>query len=376
MRLTANVRILASLSLVVGAACAVGCNKQESIAHYTAPKSDPPKQLQPAMPHASAAKNGPGRTLAAIVPHGPLAWFFKLTGPKDDVAAHADEFNAFMKSVQFGEEGAPPKWKLPEGWKQQPGTGMRHATIQVPGEDAAAPLELTIITLPRGDASETEYTLSNVNRWRGQLQAKPLTTADLEKETRRLELTGATATLVDIAGMLAPDSSMRPPFAGPMQPGVSQTGPDLPRPVAGGTKVTYTTPEGWGIGRAEGMRKAAFHIAEGDKSADVTIIDLDPSAGDLLANVNRWREQVKLSPVTQAELEKELKPLKHATGEAQFVALVGPEDAKPRQTILGAIAITGGRAWFIKLLGDAELAERERERFEKFVNSVQFPATR
>ena len=40
--------------------------------------------------------------------------------------------------------------------------------------------------------------------------------------------------------------------------------------------------------------------------------------------------------------------------------------------MLGAILNAGGRVWFFKLQGDAGSAERERERFRAFVESVKF----
>ena len=42
------------------------------------------------------------------------------------------------------------------------------------------------------------------------------------------------------------------------------------------------------------------------------------------------------------------------------------------QTILGAILVRQGTAWFIKLQGDPELADRERAHFESFVQSLVF----
>ena len=43
-----------------------------------------------------------GRTLGAIVPYGDRTWFFKLTGPADLVEKQKPNFEAFLKSVQFG----------------------------------------------------------------------------------------------------------------------------------------------------------------------------------------------------------------------------------------------------------------------------------
>ena len=45
------------------------------------------------------------------------------------------------------------------------------------------------------------------------------------------------------------------------------------------------------------MRQVAFEVRDGSKKAEITVIALAASAGDLLANVNRWREQVHLGPV-------------------------------------------------------------------------------
>ena len=42
-------------------------------------------------------------------------------------------------------------------------------------------------------------------------------------------------------------------------------------------------------------------------------------------------------------------------------------------SILGVMAAAGGRVWFTKLLGDADLAQREKPRFEAFVKSLALP---
>ena len=56
-----------------------------------------------------------------------------------------------------------------------------------------------------------------------------------------------------------------------------------------------------------------------------------------------------------------------AVGETKgaYFRLVGSE-----RTILGVVAPIAGDVWFIKLAGDNELAEREREHFEQFVKSI------
>jgi len=122
------------------------------------------------------------------------------------------------------------------------------------------------------------------------------------------------------------------------------------------------------------MRKLVFEVTDGERKAEVTAIDLAASAGGLLPNVNRWRKQIELGEMTQEELDKAVTPIPVAGAEGKYIELVGSPDASPRQAILGVVAIRGDRAWFFKLLGDADLVVREKERFQAFVKSVQFAA--
>ena len=148
--------------------------------------------------------------------------------------------------------------------------------------------------------------------------------------------------------------------------------PSQARPANEAPRLTCDTPQGWTPGSTGGMRKLAFAVQDGERKVEITAIDLAASAGGLLPNVNRWRGQIQLSEITQEELDKAVKPIPVAGAEGQYVELVGPEDADPRQAILGVVAMLGERAWFFKLSGDADLALREKERFEEFVKSVRF----
>jgi hypothetical protein len=117
------------------------------------------------------------------------------------------------------------------------------------------------------------------------------------------------------------------------------------------------------------MRKAAFLVSEGDQQVEITAIDLSESAGqDVLGNVNRWRGQVGLPELTEQQMADNLTAMVIGGEPGTYVELSGPAG----ETILGAIVVHEGRGWFFKLKGDSELAERERERFRQFLNSVRF----
>jgi hypothetical protein len=327
-----------------------------------------------------ARAGAPHRMLGAIVPRGERGWFFKLTGANDAVAKEADKFTSFVESIQFGEgDDAEPTWKLPEGWTQEPGTEMRFATIKI--ATAEQPLELTVIPLPM---PPTDGMLSNVNRWRGQLGLAPVDNAGLSKESTVVKLADGTATLVNLVGKSGAGAPMSPPFAGGPAGDAARraaheaAGVEEPAggeaPAAPLSTVTYEAPSEWELGERVVSRsafavprEAAFIVKEGDSKAEITITALGEAAGDVLPNVNRWRGQIGLEPVTAEQLAADAKQVDMNGVAGEYFRLIGPE-----QAILGVIATHGGKAWFVKLQGDHDLAVKLQEQFETFVRSIKF----
>ncbi len=190
-----------------------GCSNEEQIRRYKAPRMEErgdaagkaavrsapempgpamPKPAMPASPPQSV--EGPRRTLGAIIPRESDAWFFRVTGHDERVADQRDAWLQFVQSLQF--DGDQPQWQLPEGWQQEPGSGMRFATIVMDPEDP--PLELSVIPLPMPrDGDVDAYVLANVNRWRGQLALPPMDAGQLAREAETVGLPDTEITLVD-----------------------------------------------------------------------------------------------------------------------------------------------------------------------------------
>jgi hypothetical protein len=198
-----------------------GCKKQPEITRYQVPKETPsagaPVPSQGNAEKAPPKTPGQDRMLAAIVPRKDAVWFFKLAGDGQLVEKLTEDFETFVKSVTFPESsGGKPEWKLPADWKQQPRQGIRFATLMIPVEDAgkSQQLELSVITLPPWDASnEKAAVLSNVNRWRDQMQLPPLAEDKLDSETSKLKLAEGEAILANLKGTYT--ESMAPRFANP-----------------------------------------------------------------------------------------------------------------------------------------------------------------
>lgn len=359
-----------------------GCSKQEEITSYTVPKQGAVPGLSGSDSMTAPAKEV--RMLAAILPGGTQNWFFKMTGSPDQVQAEFDTFVEFLKSITL--KGDKPEWTLPENWEQEPGRSMRFATLKVKGSDPT--VELSVIPLPAGDSLEADL-LSNINRWRGQVGLSDITAKDIQSASEttptldsslfKLKAGDQSLTVVSLKGMMAGNPMSRAPFASGMMgggagqsaPGQSAPGPANP-PAVASAQVKYETPEGWKPGRSGGMRKAAFNITTGGETGEVTIIDLSKEHSPLLPNINRWRGQVGLKDISEAELSKESEQLKAGNLEATYVKLIGPETPQPRKAILGAIIYRENLAWFVKFTGPPKLAEQEAARFKLFVQSIRF----
>lgn len=305
------------LVLLVGLA---GCRDAE-IRQYVVPKPEVPRQT----------------VLGAIVPHGGRVWYFKASGPADAVAEHKTAFRDWLSTVRFQDRfDRPVVWTKPDQWTQLPGDGLRYATLEI-----APGLEATVTSL----GPESAAVLPNVNRWRGQINLKPITDNDLSRLCSDVTVGGVAATFVELHS----------PEAAPARP------------------LTFTVPGGWVEIPASGMRVAALKTGTGDAALELTVIRLAGDAGGLLANVNRWRKEVEL-PELDAEKLRETTRVESVGGTSGAVVdLLGPETAgAKRQRTLGAIVVRHGQSWFFKLRGPAAAVESHRSAFDEFLRSVRW----
>jgi hypothetical protein len=406
-------RISAVYVLVCAAFAAVvsGCQPQDTIKSYSAPKETKPAVADS---KAAAPQGEPtDRMLAAIVPSGDQAWFFKVVGAMPAVDTHEKELNDFFTTVRFSSDGKPV-WKLPEGWKDEPSnSAMRFATIIVPAEPK--PLEITVSALPWSGTQDD--LLRNVNRWRGQLQLPPVGAEQIGDMAREAKAGDVPIKIVDLRGHFA-GSGMTPPFAGPIaKPGGAQgTQPELPpghppiadtppnnaatsptdstnstpKPVAPPTNaeiappedIKFTVPAGWKQLPVSGMRKAAFAVADAEHGALVTLINFPADAGPMIAdplqNINRWRREVGLPDIKHEEVATASESVEIDGLPATLVRAI-PDGSQSEQSqanlgTLAAMAKSGNKIWFIKLTGDRTVVASQEDAFKSFLKSLRFTA--
>jgi hypothetical protein len=113
------------------------------------------------------------------------------------------------------------------------------------------------------------------------------------------------------------------------------------------------------------MQMARFSVPDrGDARAEVSVSVFTSETGGALSNVNRWRGQIGLSPISEAELSRQATPLDPKTPGAILVNL-----SNGGRQLVAAIVPRGGQWYFYKLLGEAAAVAPEIDAFAAFAKS-------
>lgn len=321
-----------------------------------------------------------------------------------------------------GEGGLPPlpqlAWKgLPSGWSSKPGAGMRAATFEIQDAEGGR-AELAAIPLPGMGGNDVEL----VNLWRQQVGLQPVTKEDVGRHAEEFDAAGRRVRLYTISGegeagstsqvrllvasvreagftwffKLAGDpgavSAQREnlkqfvsqaEFVPPPMDGLASAGPSRPAEIGAARFASaqaparlprWQVPAGWEAQPPTSMVLARWIIAgEAGARAEVTVSAFPGDVGGVLANVNRWRRQVSLPAISEAELPGLIESHDAPAGPTTVVDLRGT-DAKPGQAdrLIAAMTRQGGETWFYKLMGDTRVAETQKAAFLEFVKSAQY----
>lgn len=351
--------------LVISTMCGLvlaACRPTPSIRSYTVPKEQSGVAQAPALEPTD-------RMLAAIVPVGDKAWFFKAAGPLGPMNSIAPQIDNFFEGIELSQDAERPGWTLPEGWDEQPGSGMRAATMSIPADDG--PIELSVLSLPWTGSAQAGV-LANVNRWRRQMRLPAIGPAELPECTAELQLGDVSATRVDLRGWRG-ETSTAAPFSAGSQARRPPTAAISPAGRAAGAPQ-MEPPNGWEPGRLNSFRKAAFVVKAPGQQAEITVTDFPASTGsamsDPLANLNRWRGELGMETIAEENLPGQFEAIDLGDARGDFVALFPENDAD--QATLVAMAERDGRVWFFKMKGDRDLVATQQGEFRKFLKSVRF----
>ncbi|RME05232.1 MAG: hypothetical protein D6805_00295 [Planctomycetota bacterium] len=304
-------------------------------------------------------------------------------------------------------QGVPFHWKVPAGWRvvKHP-SAMRLATFVVEGHSQA---ECSVVLL-RGSGGSA---LGNVNRWRGQMGLPPIDAGALASHLHPIEMGGVKGQYVVLDGdYQAMGSNLRRKgyrmmvafartrqgalfvkFVGPKAVVERESGKFLSlvrsiHPARGhfhGAKtsgmaaakasfrpLSWKVPSSWQVvPPRSSIYIGAFRPRDGVE-AECTV-SFFPRGGRVLDNVNRWRRQMGLEPVS----EDNLKRISIAGFQGVLVDLqgnyrgMGMGAAKKGYRMLGLICPTAKGVIFVKMVGPAAVVGREKGAFLAFCRSLK-----
>jgi hypothetical protein len=326
--------------------------------------------------------------------------------PKETKPQMADQVSA------RGDAGAIVRWKAPSGWEEQPATGFRKGSFIVRDPDGRT-ADISVVSFPESAGG----LLANVNRWRAQLKLAPVN--EIDQSITPLSVDGQQILFVDIVsdgpvvdgglksrvlgGILATGgetwffkmsgedklvAAQRDAFRQFLETleigkGVATTATSTnaptPPPIEVPEKVPlqYALPPGWQEQPLSSMRVASFKVSgQNGKEADVSVVSLPGVAGGDLANVNRWRDQLKLSPIDANALIQSAEHVKANGHDFLVVDLVSESPISEQQDkvrILAAILNENDRSWFVKMTGNDQLIASQKTAFVGFLRSLAIP---
>jgi hypothetical protein len=151
----------------------------------------------------------------------------------------------------------------------------------------------------------------------------------------------------------------------PSMPGGLSSG--APTREATAPQLKWEIPQGWQQVPPSSMRYASFSAAADNDKIDISIVTFPGEGGSDADNVNRWRQQLQLPPMSPASIATQVSPL-----QSEGATFATTDIAGPSARTLAAWTRRDGRVWFFKATGPNAAVEKEKPNFVKFIQSVRF----
>ncbi|MCE9593268.1 MAG: hypothetical protein K8S98_03645 [Planctomycetes bacterium] len=150
---------------------------------------------------------------------------------------------------------------------------------------------------------------------------------------------------------------------------------DFAKPSSGdaGPGLSWTTPPGWTELPPAQFRDANFRVA-GNERAECYLSTLTGEGGGLAANINRWRMQMSLTPLSALEIEA-LPRVAWLGKQAVAVDFVGSWTGMSGGgkldgwRLIGWLLVEPTQSRFLKMTGPADVLEGELEHFRQLALS-------
>lgn len=296
--------------------------------------------------------------------------------------------------------GMKPRYtyEVPAGWEKRPPQMFRDVNLRV-GE-----VECFVSTVTGGGLA------ANTRRWREQMGLEAYSDAELQELPRRKVLgregvrVECVGTFTGMGGTAMPGYKLHalyvqfPAFAVAVKMIGPEAGVDAarealeqfldslkidissqePKGSFDRSKLRWDVPAGWQPAGGSSMRIVTFKIAAKAKDqpgAECWVIELSGTAGGVIDNINRWRQEMQKPPLSAQDVDRlprlqilgEQAPLLEEDGPYQGMG--GPQLKKGM--LFGVICPLEDVTLFIKMVGGPEDMRAAKNDFLKFCASLR-----
>ncbi len=323
--------------------------------------------------------------VASVIPSGSSAASVEERFGLPEKAPKAD--------AGVSEAAAMLLWDLPAGWIERAASAMRVANFAVAGSDEAE----CYLTILAGDGGGVG---ANVNRWLAQMQRPALVAAQID-ELPRSKLFHRDAVLLDVEGtftgmsggsaqagrrllgllLVDPNGSAFLKFVGPadvvereknaffsLAESFRSASDRRSEEVSSATRIERAAglvarvPESW-MRVPEKPPRALDLRVDADVECSITV--LAGPAGGARANIDRWRGQIGLPPLDDAQYAG-----------LEVVSMLGRsallvEATSGNSGVLGAVVESADRSVFVKLTGPMGQIGRQRAAFLELCRTLE-----
>lgn len=137
----------------------------------------------------------------------------------------------------------------------------------------------------------------------------------------------------------------------------------------GERKLTWTLPDDWKQNLGSGMKLADISPVN-DSEVKISIVALSGNGGGLLSNLNRWRGQLGIQPVTTKELESDqIDFFFCSVGQVRLFKLFA-DSSEGQGFLIGVISLKS-QTIFVKLSGPSERLVDYKDKMTSMLKSFR-----
>jgi len=323
-------------------------------------------------------------------------------GPEQQSAMPANAPSPSMPGGMAAPAISSVSVSTPPNWQPQPLSQMRQASFLVKGDNGAV-ADISFVSL----GTSAGNVLENVNRWLSQIGQPPIDEQKLNQIAQHLTTSVGDVTVVDLEGLPADadpkkdgriiaamtttgnstlffkirgnsalTESQKNEFTKWIVAVCNSQGGNKSAQAANATpssqssdspQIKWQLPPGWNEVPPSAMRYASFNAGANENKVDISIVTFPGNGGNDIENVNRWRGQIGLPPMSEEAMTSQVTTLRAGDATLAAIDITG---AKART--VAAWVRRDAHVWFFKATGPNAAVEKEKQNFVKFVQSVRF----